>query len=158
MKYWRASRAGNERAERAKLRAKAQLGSLSEPIFGIFLRAERARTLARLVRDFPLAARPARLDANPADGMPRVVHDYRALNTETVKDHTPLMRQEDILDCMAHALVRGKIDLVCAYYQILMEIADIHKTAFKTLFGMYEWLVMPQGLCNAVATFQRYIN
>src|SRR5438046_6776401 len=55
MKYWRASRAGNERAERAKLRAKAQLGSLSEPIFGIFLRAERARTLARLVRDFPLA-------------------------------------------------------------------------------------------------------
>src|SRR5205814_6080390 len=92
------------------------------------------------------------------EGMPRVVHDYRALNTETIKDHTPLMRQEDILDCMARALVRGKIDLVCAYYQILMEIADIHKTAFKTPFGMYEWLVMPQGLCNAVATFQRYMN
>src|SRR5205809_7071980 len=69
MKYWRASRAGNERAERAKLRAKAQFGSLgslvNEPIFGIFLRAERARTLARLVRDFPFAARPAWLDANP---------------------------------------------------------------------------------------------
>ena len=92
------------------------------------------------------------------DGMPRVVHDYRALNAETVKDHTPLPRQEDIIDCMARAVVRGKIDLVCAYYQILMEIADIHKTAFKTPFGMYEWLVMPQGLCNAVATFQRYMN
>jgi hypothetical protein len=93
------------------------------------------------------------------DGMPRVVHDYRALNAETIKDHTPLMRQEDILESMARAAkVRGKIDLVCAYYQILMEIADIHKTAFKTLFGMYEWLVMPQGLCNAVATFQRYMN
>ena len=46
------------------------------------------------------------------------------------------MRQEDIMDCMARALLRGKIDLVCACYQILIEIADIHKTAFKTLFGI----------------------
>ena len=68
------------------------------------------------------------------------------------------MWQEDILDCMARAIIRGKIDLVCAYYQILMEIVDIHKTAFKTSFGMYEWLVMLQGLCNAVVMFQRYIN
>jgi hypothetical protein len=96
--------------------------------------------------------------ASDLEGMPRVGHDYRALNAVTIKDHTPLMRQEDILDCMARALVRGKIDLVCTYYQILMETADIHKTAFKTPFGMYEWLVMPQGLCNFVATFQRYIN
>jgi len=35
-------------------------------------------------------------------------------------------------------LVRGKIDLVCAYYWILMEVADIHKTAFKTSFEIYE--------------------
>jgi len=96
--------------------------------------------------------------ASDPDGMPRVVHDYRALNAETVKDHTLLTHQEDIIDCMARAVVRGKIDLVCAYYQILMEIADIHKMAFKTPFGMYQWLVMPQGLCNAVATFQRYMN
>ena len=48
------------------------------------------------------------------DGMPRVVHDYRALNAETVKDHTPLTRQEDIIESMARAVIRGKIDLVCA--------------------------------------------
>ena len=93
------------------------------------------------------------LKASDPDGMPHIVHDYRALNAETVKDHTPLMRQEDIIDSMARAIVHGKIDLVCAYYQILMEIADVHKTAFKTPFGIYEWLVMLQGLCNAVATF-----
>jgi len=90
--------------------------------------------------------------------MPRVVHDYRTVNAKTVKDHTPLTRQDDIIENLAKAVVRGKIDLICAYYQILMAEADIHKTAFKTPFGSYEWLVMPQGLCNAVATFQRYMN
>ena len=90
--------------------------------------------------------------------MPRVVHDYRAVNAKTVKDHTPLTRQDDIIENLAKAVVRGKIDLICAYYQILMAEADIHKTAFKTPFELYEWLVMPQGLCNAVATFQRYMN
>jgi Reverse transcriptase (RNA-dependent DNA polymerase) len=39
-----------------------------------------------------------------------------------------------------------------------MEIADIHKTAFKTSLGIYKWLVMPQGFWNAVAMFERYIN
>jgi hypothetical protein len=90
--------------------------------------------------------------------MPRAVHDYRTVNAKTVKDYTPLTRQDDIIESLARAKIRGKIDLVCAYYQILMEEADIHKTAFKTPFGTYEWLVMPQGLCNAVATFQRYMN
>src|SRR5436190_17747897 len=90
--------------------------------------------------------------------MPRVVHDYRAINAKTLKDHTPLTRQDDIIERLAMAKIRGKIDLICAYYQILMEVCDIHKTAFKTPFGIYEWLVMPQGLCNAVATFQRFSN
>src|SRR5436305_2373761 len=88
----------------------------------------------------------------------RVVHDYRELNERTVKNHTPLSRQNEILKLLVRAVVRGKIDLINAYYQILMHSDDVHKTAFKTPFGLYEWLVMPQGLCNALATFQRYMN
>ena len=94
---------------------------------------------------------------DPID-MPRVVHDYRALNAKTIKDHTPLTRQDDIIEKLAKGKIRGKIDLICAYYQILMKIVDIHKIIFKTSFETYEWLVMSQGLCNTVATFQRYMN
>ena len=64
-----------------------------------------------------------------------VVHNYRELNERTVKDHTPLPRQDEILELLVKAVVRGKIDLVNTYYQILMYSDDIHKTAFKTSFG-----------------------
>ena len=92
------------------------------------------------------------------DIMPRVVHDYRALNENTIKDHTPLPRQDQILRRITRARLRGYIDLPDAYYQMHVHPDDIWKTAFKTPFGMYEWLVMPQGLCNAPATWQRYMN
>src|SRR5579859_260146 len=105
-----------------------------------------------------IASETLMIPKSDPNAFPRVVHDYRALNAKTVKDHTPLTRQDDIIECLARAKIRGKIDLVCAYYQILMETTNIHKTAFKTPFGMYEWLVIPQGLCNTVATFQRYMN
>jgi hypothetical protein len=71
------------------------------------------------------------------NAMPRVVHDYRELNASTIKDHTPLPRQDNIIEDMARARIRG-IDLPLAYGQLLMEEDDIHKTPFKTPFGMFE--------------------
>ena len=72
------------------------------------------------------------------DAMLRVVHDYRKLNENTVKDHTPLTRQDEMIEVMARATVRGIIDLPNAYYQTSIAEEDRHKTAFKIPFGMYE--------------------
>src|SRR6202044_3654853 len=88
-----------------------------------------------------------------SNAMLRVVYNYRELNASTIKDYISLSRQDYIIEDIARARIRGKIDLPLAYRQLLMEEDDIHKTAFKTPFGMFEWIVMPQGLCNAPATF-----
>jgi len=91
------------------------------------------------------------------DVMPCVVHDYRTLNDNTVKDHTPVPQQDLILWRIAQAAVKRYIDLPDAYYQMNVHPKDIWKTAFKTPFGIFEWLVMPQELCNALATWQRFM-
>ena len=71
-----------------------------------------------------------------------------------MKDHTPLPRQEPILERAARARVRGSIDLVSGYSQHWVHKRDRHKMAILTPWGLFEWTVMPQGLCNAVASFQ----
>jgi hypothetical protein len=60
---------------------------------------------------------------------------------------------------MSGAKKLSSLDLVDEYYQVLMELADIPKTAVSTPSGMlWEWLVMPQGLSNAPATFNRLVT
>ncbi|GAA6026234.1 hypothetical protein JCM8202_000461 [Rhodotorula sphaerocarpa] len=89
---------------------------------------------------------------------PRWVNDYRALNDNTIKDRTPLPIPDEVLADAALAKIWGKIDLTNAFFQTPLAEEDIQKTAIKTPWGLFEWTVMPQGLCNAPATHQSRIN
>ena len=88
------------------------------------------------------------------DGSTRFCVDYRKINEVTRKDAYPLPRVDDSLDTLAGSRWFSTIDLKSGYWQV--EVAPEHrqKTAFCTQEGLFEFNVMPFGLCNAPATFQ----
>ncbi|UYV74885.1 hypothetical protein LAZ67_12001673, partial [Cordylochernes scorpioides] len=89
------------------------------------------------------------------DGKYRFCVDYRKLNNVTVKDVYPIPRIDEVMDTLQGSTHFSAIDLRSGYWQVEVEERDKEKTAFTTAHGLYEFNVMPFGLCNASATFER---
>ncbi|KAL4017223.1 hypothetical protein IC575_024901 [Cucumis melo] len=92
------------------------------------------------------------------DGSMRLCIDYRELNKVTVKNRYPLPRIDDLFDQLQGATIFSKIDLRARHHQLTIRDSDIPKTAFRSRYGHYEFIVMSFCLTNAPAVFMDLMN
>jgi hypothetical protein len=102
--------------------------------------------------DYPILFVPKK------DGKLRIYMDYRQLNNETVKNRYPLLLISRLRDQLLGVQYFTRLDLPTAYAHIRIKEGDEWKTAFRTPYGHYEYLVIPFGLTNVPATFQAAID
>ena len=89
------------------------------------------------------------------DGKVRICVDYRDLNKACPKDDFSLPHIDTLVDSTASSAMYSFMDRFSGYNQIMMAVMDKLKTSFITEWGIYCYTVMPFGLKNAGATYQR---
>ena len=88
----------------------------------------------------------------------RVCASFVQLNKQTIKDSYPLPNIQVIFDKIGNSMWFTTMDLLNGFWQVMVKEEHRHKTAFVTARGLFEFVVMPFGLCNAPATFQRLMD